>query len=286
MHLDAIQNAYSKAIYSADTEALESLIHGREGFTTRTRVDIYRNNTHGSLQNTLSQVFPVCEALVGENYFKQLAAAYVSDHPSLDRNLDEYGAEFPQSLTDLIEIREELHALSYLDDVAQLEWLIHQSYYSDNRSTFDIEQFSQLSAEQQTQVRFKLAVDISLMQSPYPVYDIWLKHQPESSSISDEENDRISFNDAEHSYLLIQRQQWKTNTQIIDKGLFRLLQAIDHKTALIDLTGFLEDSPTDIAELIQQRMVIGFEDGSAYSSDYKTDYRTEHGSENGEGDVI
>lgn len=265
MRLDVLQDAYSQAIYSADTETLESLILGSDGFTTRTRVDIYRNNTHGTLENTLSQVFPVSEALVGENYFKQLATAHISNHPSLDRNLDEYGSQFPQTLAYLIESREELHELSYLSDVAQLEWLIHQSYYAKDRTAFDVDKFSQLSAEQQTQVHFILADDISLMDSPYPVYDIWLKHQEEITNTSDQAKDDININisDAEHSYhsyLLIQRQQWKTNTQVIDNHFYRLLQAIDKKTALIDLTEFLENSPTDIAELIQQRMVVGFEE--------------------------
>ncbi len=259
MRLDDLQDAYSQAIYSADTETLESLILGSNAFTTRARVDIYRNNTHGTLENTLSQVFPVCEALVGENYFKQLATAHISNHPSLDRNLDEYGSQFPQTLAYLIESREELHELSYLSDVAQLEWLIHQSYYATDRTTFDVDRFSQLSADQQTQVHFILADDISLMDSSYPVYDIWSAHQEEITKTSSQIKGDINISDAEQCYLLIQRQQWKTNTQLIDSGYYRLLQAIDRKTALIDLTEFLEDSPTDIAELIQQRMVIGFD---------------------------
>jgi len=259
-NLQHIQQAYSQAIYQADTDVLESLIHGTENFTTRTRVDIYRNNTLGALNQTLSDTYPVCEMLVGTNYFKQLSTAHVRQYPSADRNLDHYGGEFPQTLQQLIQQRDELQKLTYLADVAQLEWLLHQSYDAPNRSPFDFKKLSTLNEKQQTQIVFTLADDIYLMESPHSVYEIWIKHQNAiNNSIDNDEKQAIEQTIESHDYIMVQRESWQSQALLIDKALYQLLTAIKQKTPLSMLTGLLEDSPMDIATLIQQGWVTGFD---------------------------
>lgn len=266
MNLQKIQQAYSQAIYQADTDALESLIHGSTDFTTRKRVDIYRNNTLGTLKQTLADTYPVCEMLVGTRYFKQLSTAHVRQYPSIDRNLDHYGSEFSQTLQQLIQQREELKALAYLADIAQLEWLLHQSYYAPNRRPFDFEQFSTLNEEQQTQIVFKLADDIRLMESPHSVYDIWISHQNPDKSIDkntdknidkDEEHEIVQVTET-HNYIMVQRDSWQSQALLIDKTLYELLNAIKLNMPLSKLADYLEKSPMDIATLIQQGFITGF----------------------------
>lgn len=255
MNLSKIQQAYSQAIYGADTLTLESLINGDSKFSTRKRVDVYRNNTIGTLKQTLSDTFPVCEMLVGEKYFKQLTSAHVQEYPSMQRNLDLYGESFAETLQALIQSRDELKKLAYLADVAQLEWLLNQSYFATDRETFDINAFSLLSAEQQTQSYFCLAEDIHLMESPFAVYDIWMSHQNVKETEVDEASDQLSHT---HNYLLVQRAAWQPQAILIDKALFQLLISIKKQTPLECLTHLLENSPMDIAALIQQGFVTGF----------------------------
>jgi len=259
--LQNIQQAYSQAIYHADTDALESLIHGTENFTTRTRVDIYRNNTLGTLKQTLADTYPVCEMLVGTHYFKQLSTAHVRQYPSIDRNLDHYGSEFSHTLQRLIQQRDELTELAYLADVAQLEWRLHQSYYAPNRALFDFEQFSSLDTKQHEHIVFTLAEDIRLMESPYPVYDIWIAHQnttEKTKSYTNSEKYKIEGLAESHHYIMVQRDSWQSQALLIDKELYTLLKAIKHNTSLSKLSDLLENSPMDIATLIQQGFVTGF----------------------------
>ncbi len=254
MRLALLQQTYSEAIYGADSKPLESLILDSVekvgSFTKKARVDIYRNNVLGALKNALSDVYPVCEALVGIDYFNQLTTLHVQQHPSSRRNLDFYGEDFPLTLKELIKDRDELQELAYLADVAQLEWLLHQSYFAPNRTQFDVERFGQLSAEQQMKVKFKLSDDIGLMSTPYPVYDIWHSHQQEGVS--------FKYKEQEHNYMLVQREQWQSHSQLIDGSLYDLLVAIDQGTELLELTPYLDKSPQDIASLIQQGIVAGY----------------------------
>lgn len=250
MRLEDIQQAYAKAIYGNDSQPLEQIIHGSEAFTTAQRVGVYQNNTIGGLKTTLSNTYPICESLVGSDYFKQLSQHHVKLNPSDDRNLDVYGENFPDTLHTLIEQRPELAKLAYLADVAKLEWVHHQTYFANDRETFDLEAFAALAPEAQTQVSFKLADDVSLIDSPYPIYDIWYCH---------EQGVDPEITHKEHNYLLIQRAQWKITTELIDADYYALLRAIESGKTLIELTSFLETSPVDLGTLIEQRIIAGFQ---------------------------
>lgn len=260
MRLANLQQTYSEAIYGANTKPLESLIldsvektESIKSFTKQARVDIYRNNVLGTLKNALSDVYLVCEALVGIDYFNQLVTSHIQQHPSRQRNLDLYGENFPSTLHALIKEHTELEDLAYLADVAQLEWLLHKSYFASDRTHFDVEQFGQLSAEQQMKVKFKLSEDIGLMSSSYPVYDIWQSHQQES-----EEGITVNFEEKKHNYIVVQREKWQSHSELIDESLYHLLVAIDQGVELLELTSYLEKSPQDIASLIQQGIVTGY----------------------------
>lgn len=250
MRLNEIQQAYAQAIYSGDSKALEDQIFGTENFPKSSRVNIYRNNTLGALKDALRSVYPVCVALVGEDYFNQLANVHVSEYPSTDRNLDFYGEQFPVTLQNLIDTREELQSLAYLADVAKLEWCLHEIYYAADRAPFDYESFAKLTAEQQTRVRFKLAADVRLLHSAFPVYDIWLSHQDDSHDINNEQV---------HRYILFYRETWKPEMMQLDQNSYELLMAMQRNTPLLELTDLLEKSPIDIAALIQKGLVAGFE---------------------------
>lgn len=85
------------------------------------RYAVYRNNVTFSLVRALSEVFPVVERLVGQDFFAGMAREFVRAHPPSSQLLFRYGAEFPAFL----EAFEPVAALPYLPDVARLEraWL-------------------------------------------------------------------------------------------------------------------------------------------------------------------
>lgn len=81
------------------------------------RFAIYRNNVAASLIAALAAKYPLIEALVGEDYFKALAGAFVRDHLPGAPRLALYGEGFAEFLAAFAPVRD----WPYLADVARLE---------------------------------------------------------------------------------------------------------------------------------------------------------------------
>ncbi len=257
MSLKGIQSAYYDALYGGNSSSLETMIYGPESctssFTTKKRVNIYQNNTFEALKETLRSTFPVCKALVGDKYFSQLATAHVHREFLKTPNLDDYGETFAQTLHDLISSHHELHALPYLSDVATLEWLLHHSYYAKDRQIFDFHAFSVLNGEEQNNVSFKLADDICLMNSQYPVYDIWLSHQTQKNNLI-----KLAFNEQKQYFIAISRTRFYPKAMLLKESDYRLLMAIKKGKSVVKFAHLLEYSTMDLAGLIEKGWVDAF----------------------------
>ena len=263
MSLKSIQQAFFENIYANDSMPLQALINGQPDFTAGMRAHIYFNNTHESLKETLSNTFPVCEALVGNAYFAQLATHHVTQAASVRRNLDLYGETFPQTLADLVASREELKSLGYLPAVAQLEWLLHRAYYAKNRQAFDFNALAVLSVEQQASLCFTLADDIYLMNSSFAVLAIWQAHQNKHML----ENKNNSFNGkVEHVsimpnspfFMVIQRERFSPKAILVDEEVYQLLSAIQAGKTIVELTALSEDASVLLSELIVKQWIASF----------------------------
>ena len=91
---------------------------GPDGETAPKRFNVYRNNVIVSLCEALGESFPAVKALLGEEYFRALAQAFVTAHPPVSPVLIWYGAGF----ADFLDVFPPLKAYPYLGDVARLEW--------------------------------------------------------------------------------------------------------------------------------------------------------------------
>src|SRR5690606_18983962 len=68
--------------------------------------------------------------------------------------------------------------LSYLPDVAALEWAWHRAYYAPAHQPLSAKQAKQLATGEQTTVCF--APCAQLVQSGYPIFAIWQANRSES----------------------------------------------------------------------------------------------------------
>ena len=97
------------------------------------RFAVYRNNVAHSLSRALASRYPVIERLVGEDFFRPLAAAFIAAHPPASPMLFQWGGEFPGFLAGFPPLRD----LPYLADVAELEWLRGQAYHAADAQPAD-----------------------------------------------------------------------------------------------------------------------------------------------------
>jgi hypothetical protein len=81
------------------------------------RFAVHRNNVMASLIDALEDGFPVVRALVGEDFFRAMAARFVRAHPPASPLLHRYGGALPG----FIEGFAPADSLPFLADVARLE---------------------------------------------------------------------------------------------------------------------------------------------------------------------
>jgi len=92
-HLD-VQDEFADALLSVATPVPSSL-KGAAIRRADRRFAVYRNNVAVSLVEALGARFPVVKRLVGEEFFRAMAHAFVSREPPLSPLLIHYGETFP-----------------------------------------------------------------------------------------------------------------------------------------------------------------------------------------------
>lgn len=165
------------------------------------RLQVYRNNLFESLTAALQAVYPVVVKLVGEDYFRQTARAYIRAHPSCSGNLHDFGQALPAFLSEL----ESAAGLPYLADVAALEWASHLAYHAAELAPITLMELGAVPKEAQPDMRLHWQPSASLIRSRYPIMAIWQANQSAPDAQPRDETDSvISLDDGGVNVLVVQ----------------------------------------------------------------------------------
>ncbi len=162
------ETTFAQALLDPDLPIPDGLVDAN-GLPAGRRFSVYRNNVAGSLTEALEQGFPVLQKLLGEAYFKALAAVFLRAHPPRSRLMMFYGAEMPAFLADF----PPLASLPYLPDVARLEIALREAYHAADAPAVPADSFATIAPERFMQARLHLAPALRLVVSDYPVWSIW-----------------------------------------------------------------------------------------------------------------
>jgi len=138
------------------------------------RLAIHRHHVARSLATALAATFPTVQALVGADFFRQIAQVFVVRSLPTQPVLAEYGAEFP----DFLAAPEAGHGLAYLADVARLDWALNTAFYSPRGSRLTAADLAGIPPEQLASKKLTLAPGTALVRSRYPLDLIWAASQP------------------------------------------------------------------------------------------------------------
>jgi hypothetical protein len=167
-----LQASFAAALFdSADSRVLHWI--DEAGMSAGERLAVYRRNVFHNYHGALRDVYPVVERLVGEAFFEFAAGEYVRRHRSTQGNLHAYGERFAEFLGAFVPAA----SLSYLPDVARLEWAMHESFHAADRGPLDPLRLGGLTVEELPHVTFVLHPACRLLRSPYPVHAIWEANQ-------------------------------------------------------------------------------------------------------------
>ncbi|MEC9344932.1 MAG: DNA-binding domain-containing protein [Pseudomonadota bacterium] len=165
--LAAIQRDFAAGVLRGERAILDALADDglREG-----RFGIYRNNTFASIRIVLANSFPTVAAIVGEELFGRLAAAYVRHAPPVERHLMDYGASLP----DFIAASEPTAAWPWLGDCARLDRARDEAYVAADATPLSATDLAGMGAEDLLALRPGLVPSARLLASAWPVHALWM----------------------------------------------------------------------------------------------------------------
>jgi hypothetical protein len=143
---------------------------------------IYRNNAALAFRSALEIGFPVLRRRVGDDYFRQLAHEYRKRFPSRSGDLHWVGRDFAAFL--------EAHLAggdyAWLADLARLEWARECAAIEEVADAVGAEALASVPPDQLEHLVFALQPSLRLVESPYPVFSVWLANQVESAAPVDQ----------------------------------------------------------------------------------------------------
>ncbi len=184
------------------------------------RLAIYRRNVYGNLTSTLREIYPVVLKLVGDAFFTHAARLYIAKYPSTSGDLNDFGTEFAAFLAEYPHAR----ALTYLADVAKLEWHWHTAFHAADTQPMDMARLGVVAEDDIGKLRLALAPSAVLMRSYHPLQSIWLANQPE---YEDEAKGGIAIDwEAGEQFFLLHRNIYDVEIRTLSHAQFLFLSQI------------------------------------------------------------
>lgn len=222
--LHELQKQFSENLFNEDaTDVLAELYAG--DFEASQRIQIYRNNVFTAFTDALRAVYPVVERLVGDGFFLYATNQYIKEYPSTDGNLHDYGQSFPAFL----EAFPPAQSLGYLPDTARLEWYCHEVYHELEGSPLDLQALSRVASNLYGSLRFEINPACRLLQSAYPILDIWRVNQD-----GYEGDQRVDINSGGTNLLVTRDEKGEVELHSISTGDYSMLLQISKQKTLDD----------------------------------------------------
>jgi hypothetical protein len=172
-----LQAAFAAHVTGGDRADLVAAVAG-DTIPAAARLNVYRHHVFESLGATLAATFPTVQALVGADFFRGLARAFVGHALPVQPVLTEYGADFPAFITGYQAARD----LPYLADVARLDWALNLAFHAPLGGRLKAEDLSAVPVERLPSMAIALAAGAVLVSSRYPLDRIWEASQSGATS--------------------------------------------------------------------------------------------------------
>ena len=206
---------FSEALFNAQATIPAGVI-GPDGKPAPKRFNVYRNNVIVSLMDAVEQTFPAVQAMLGEEYFRALAQAFVVAHPPQSPVLLWYGEAF----AGFLESFEPLRAYPYLADVARIEWAWLEAYHAADAMPLDPALLSTVSSDELAGLTFKLHPAVRTIASPWPVFSLAANNRFATA-------DAFEVELSEAQSVLITRPYLDVELRLLRPGALRFLESLE-----------------------------------------------------------
>lgn len=222
-----------------------------DGFSAEEHLLIYRRAILGTLARTLGAIYPVCQQLVGEEFFDAMARVFARQTPSESPDLGDYGEAFSAFIADF----EPAAELTYLADVARLEWHWHRAFHAPDDKGIDISALAGVPEASTAHIVFRLPISAGLLASDYPVHRIWQVNQDDWTG-----EQTVDLDDGP-ARLIVWRRGHEMRIDELNPDDWLLLTAIDAGRSLGEIgnTGDLDNLDAILPRCVQSGWIAGFE---------------------------
>ena len=168
------QHEFARALLDPDQPCPPGLV-AWNGSNPARRFQVYRNNVHVALVDALADSFAVTHELVGEAFFRAMAAVYARAHPPRSCVLARYGADFPGFIATFPPAA----GLPYLADVARLEYLRTLACHAADEAAVSRAAFAAQADDEAglPALRLGLHPSVAVLPSRFAVVSVWAAHQ-------------------------------------------------------------------------------------------------------------
>lgn len=166
-----LQAAFAAHLAGADV-SIDDVVG--DSIPAKARLQVHRNHVRHSLADALSATFPTVRALVGADFFRGLAGAFVEGNLPAQPVLAEYGETFPRFVAAWPAARD----LPYLADVARLDWALNAAWQATEDGRLSAAGLATVPTDRLPLLHLRLSPGTTLLVSPYPVDRIWRTSQP------------------------------------------------------------------------------------------------------------
>jgi len=142
---------------------------GPDGEPTAKRFAIYRNNVVVGLIEALQANYPAVCRIVGQEFFRAMARAYVVAEPPSSRILLDYGVDFPNFIAGFGPAA----PLPYLPDVARIERAWTESCHACDAAPLAAEALAAIPHDCVASARLTLHPSLRVITCRFPALTIW-----------------------------------------------------------------------------------------------------------------
>lgn len=228
------QRAFARAVRSPGCEVPDFLTQRACGGPALARFGVYRNNHMISLIDALRSRFGVTVAVTGDDFFREMARAFVLAHPPESPMLLDYGDRFGVFVASFAPAA----SLQFLGDLVRLEWAVGESYHAADAEPARIEDLGRIAGEGAFSIAVTLHPSLRLVSSPFPVLSIWSAHQIAEGAVD------LSGIEAGAEYGVVVRPALKVEVLSVDRVVFEFLTRL--------LGGATLEAATDLSGIADQ----------------------------------
>ncbi len=248
--LAELQRVFSEAMQGGDSNRLLQALDDTATVDSLRGVSAYQNNIKGALLSAMAAAYPVCQTLLGDDFFQHFVGFYLQRRPLKDSDLNLVGEGFDDYLRAYCQQHTHLEHYVYIADVAKLERLLQLAYYAPPCRSFNASALAALSESAYGLIQYKLAPSIGLLQSEYDVAAIWQAHQhPEVPAMQLAQGE---------FYFLVQRRELTTDIKPMTQAEYLFLADIKRSVYFERLCEKHPDQVNIISEYIQLNIIDHF----------------------------